>query len=62
MDTAYDLMDGIFEAVMKETSYDILGVKPLAGRWGPDIDDLENDIACFFISITFQTGPICETL
>jgi len=25
------------------------------------VGELENDIAVFFISITFQTGPICET-
>jgi len=63
MDAAYDLVDSIFEAVMKEAEYDdTLAVKPLNGRWGLEADDLENDIACFFISITFQTGPICETL
>jgi hypothetical protein len=62
MDQAYDLMDAIFETVMLETNYEVLGVKPQNGRWGRDSDDLENDIACFFVSITFQTGPICETL
>jgi len=61
MDVAYDLMDSIFEAVMQETDYNILGVRPVNGRWGRDVGELENDIAVFFISITFQTGPICET-
>ena len=62
MDVLYDLMDSLFEAVMKEAQYNTLGVKPANGRWGRDIDELENEIATFFITITFSTGLICESI
>lgn len=58
-DNACDLMDSIFEAVMQETSYADIAARPTQGRWGRDTDDLENNIACFFIEVIFETGPVC---
>jgi len=56
-DLACDLMDEILVAVMQEDEYDM--ARPTDGRWSLDNDSLEDDIANYFISLTFSVGPLC---
>lgn len=56
-DLACDLIDEIFVAVMQEDEYDM--ARPTDGRWALDNDDLQDDIANYFITLTFSVGPLC---